>query len=51
MNREEGYYFVKHEGDWEVMWWGHNCWLSVWESNYIDSDFEEIDETPITHAP
>jgi hypothetical protein len=47
MKRKEGYYWVRHENDWEVMWWNNFKWLSVWEMDYQDNELQQINETPI----
>lgn len=53
--REEGYYWVKSDGEWIVALWfkysaSFSCWLIPGTDNEIDDDFfEEIDEKRLTH--
>lgn len=51
MNRERGYYFVKHEDetDWWIGEWCDNFWILTGDpTRYPDHYFEKIDERPIT---
>lgn len=48
--REEGYYYVKFGGKWQIAYWFPN--LEWWECHFIselvyDKDFEQIDEKKI----
>lgn len=52
MNREEGFYWVKHEGNWEIAKWyeyvgGRFEWDFFDRTQIVDGDFDEIDERRI----
>lgn len=56
--REEGYYWVKSDGEWEIGYFSRavpgypSHWSLPSSINYndlVDSDFEEIDEKRLTH--
>lgn len=48
MDRQEGYYWVRYDGEFEIALWKHNVWYMI-ESpyKYSDSDFEHINEVRI----
>jgi len=51
MKRESGYYWVKYRQEWIIASYGKlsNCWwICFSEEIYHNTDFEKIDETPIT---
>jgi hypothetical protein len=49
MKRENGYYWVHHEGKWVIAEWDDESWWvaagDTW--GYSDDYFDEIDETKI----
>jgi len=52
MKREQGYYWVKHKGNWTIAKWNLSPFGDVWYVwNWIgdlnDFEFEEIDENRI----
>lgn len=48
MKRETGYYCVKYSGKWCVAYFEHELWsMPKWLIDFIDEDFEQIDETRI----
>lgn len=55
MKREAGYYWVREHGDclFVIGFYCINGWwyLPTKYLTFIDKDFEEIDETPITRNP
>jgi len=55
MKREQGYYWVKHKGNWTIAKWNLSPFGDVWYVwNWIgdlnDFEFEEIDERQITRS-
>ncbi len=47
--RESGYYWVMRNGEWEIAEWALNSWWVIMDDrNFVDSNFEEIDERRIT---
>lgn len=52
MERERGYYWIKHSGHWTVAdYCGHPFgWFVIGsDENRDDEDFDEIDERKLTH--
>lgn len=54
MNRQSGYYWVKHQGTWYISGFVNDQYLSAYhfyfsgsEDRFTDPDFEEIDERQI----
>jgi hypothetical protein len=53
MKREEGFYWVKHNGGWIIAFWydDKEWYITGSEVMFEDYDFDEISINRLTHEP